>query len=99
MRARYSAHAVHDEPYLLDTWDPATRPDHVDFDASVRWTRLEVLATTGGNLLDTQGTVEFLAHYTDGDGVGQSRTHHELSRFVRNDQRWAYLGLVGEPLA
>ena len=26
MRSRFSAYAVHDEPYLLRTWHPATRP-------------------------------------------------------------------------
>ena len=96
MRARYSAHAVQDEPFLLRSWDPATRPRHITFDPSVRWTRLEILSTTGGNLLDSEGTVDFVAHF---EVAGAAQTHHEVSRFVRSDHRWVYVGVVGDPIA
>ena len=37
MRSRFSAYAVHDEPYLLRTWHPATRPAAIGFNPAVRW--------------------------------------------------------------
>nr|BFF27092.1 hypothetical protein GCM10025732_50570 [Glycomyces mayteni] len=49
MRSRYSAFAVGDEPYLLRTWHPGTRPDRLDLAADARtWTGLDILDTTGG---------------------------------------------------
>lgn len=83
MRSRYSAFAVQDPAYLLDTWHPDTRPRRLRL--RDRWIGLEVLATTGGGLLDTQGTVEFRALYEGGEV-------HELSSFVRLRGRWVYVG-------
>jgi len=54
----------------------------------VRWTGLEVLATSGGSLLATEGTVEFRAHYVV---AGRAGAQHERSRFVREGGRWRYL--------
>ncbi|GLZ36016.1 hypothetical protein Lesp02_82030 [Lentzea sp. NBRC 105346] len=84
MRSRYSAFAVGDETYLLRTWHPDKRPRDVGLDPAQRWTRLEILATSGGGLLQNEGTVEFRAHATDG-------VVHERSRFVRVDGQWVYL--------
>ena len=58
MRSRYSAFVLRDAGYLLDTWHPSTRPAALDLDRGVRWTGLDVLATTGGSLLAAEGTVE-----------------------------------------
>jgi SEC-C motif domain protein len=88
MRSRYSAFALGDVAYLLATWHPATRPRALDLDQDVRWTGLEVLATTGGALLSAEGTVEFRAHYV---GNGFSGAQHENSRFVRDGGQWRYL--------
>lgn len=88
MRSRYSAFAVGDAAYLRDTWDPATRPRHVDADPDVRWTGLTVLARTGGELLAAEGTVRFRARH-DGGAV------EEDSRFRRHQGRWLYVGPVG----
>jgi SEC-C motif-containing protein len=88
MRSRYSAFAVGDAAYLLATWHPTTRPRTLDLDPAVRWTGLDVLATSGGTLLAAEGTVEFRAHSVL-DGV--SGAQHENSRFVREGGRWYYL--------
>jgi SEC-C motif-containing protein len=88
MRSRYSAFALGDTAYLLTTWHPRTRPRALDLDRDVRWTGLDVLATTGGSLLDREGTVEFRAHYAGGGRIG---AQHENSRFIRNGGRWRYL--------
>jgi SEC-C motif-containing protein len=88
MRSRYSAFVVGDTGYLLDTWHPTTRPRTLDLDPGVRWTGLDVLATTGGTLLAAEGTVEFRAHHV-ADGVAGAQ--HENSRFRREGGRWHYL--------
>ena len=94
MRSRYSAFAVGDPGYLLGTWHSNTRPRSIDLDPRVRWTGLEVLATSGGGLLAAEGTVEFRAHSVVGGVPG---TQHEDSRFVREDGRWRYLDGVALP--
>jgi SEC-C motif-containing protein len=91
MRSRYSAFAVGDAAYLLATWHPTTRPRWLDLEPDVRWTGLDVLATTGGALLGAEGTVEFRAHYVRGGAAG---TQHENSRFVRDGAQWRYVGGV-----
>jgi len=88
MRSRYSAFVIGDAGYLLDTWHPSTRPRTLDLDDDVRWTGLEVLATTGGSLLAAEGTVEFRASYVRDRRPG---AQHENSRFVRDGGRWTYL--------
>ena len=88
MRSRYSAFVVGDADYLLATWHPDTRPPSLDLDGDVRWTGLDVLATTAGSLLAAEGTVEFRAHYVRD---GRAGTQHENSRFVRDGGRWRYL--------
>jgi SEC-C motif domain protein len=89
MRSRYSAFAVRDSDYLLRTWHSRTRPARLEFDAELRWSRLEILATTGGGMLEPNGTVEFRAHYLV---RGKPGAQQEVSRYVREDGRWVYLG-------
>ncbi|MFJ9841475.1 YchJ family protein [Kitasatospora sp. NPDC101155] len=88
MRSRFSAFAVQDAAYLLRTWHPDTRPDEVDFDPTLRWTRLEVLSTTEGGAFHAEGTVAFRAHWTEGREEGVLAEH---SRFVRYEGAWVYL--------
>jgi SEC-C motif domain protein len=88
MRSRYSAFVLGDPAYLLATWHPSTRPRRLDLDGDVRWTGLEVLATTGGSLLAAEGTVEFRAHYVVG---GREGAQHENSRFSRDGGQWRYV--------
>lgn len=92
MRSRYSAFAVGDPAYLLETWHPGTRPADLQLDPGVRWTGLEVVATSGGTMLAAEGTVEFRAHFVADGGAG---VQGERSRFVRDGGRWRYLD--GEP--
>jgi SEC-C motif-containing protein len=88
MRSRYSAFAVGDTAYLLRSWHASTRPRRITLDAGQEWTRLVVLATTGGGLLDQEGTVEFRALFTH---RGRPDALHERSQFLREDGRWAYV--------
>jgi SEC-C motif-containing protein len=88
MRSRYSAFAIGDTSYLLDTWHPTTRPLELDLDPSLHWYRLDILAVARGGVLDTTGNVEFRAYYRSPAGPGEQ---HELSRFVKQDNGWFYL--------
>ncbi len=91
MRSRFAAFATGDSDYLLRTWDSGSRPATLELDPEQRWTRLEILGSTGGGFLHTEGTVDFRAHYTY---RGQEGVLHEHSRFVRDDGRWSYLGPI-----
>ncbi len=88
MRSRFSAYVVHNAAYLLRTWHPTTRPPGIQFDPQQRWLRLDVLGGTGGGLFDTDGTVEFRAHYRRHRRSGVLQEH---SRFVRHSGVWVYL--------
>ncbi|MFF0370982.1 MULTISPECIES: YchJ family protein [unclassified Micromonospora] len=88
MRSRFSAFAVGDSGYLLRSWHSSTRPERLELDPGQRWTRLEVVETERGGLLDTAGTVTFHAHHR---AAGRPGTLTERSRFVREDGRWVYL--------
>ncbi|WP_241977079.1 MULTISPECIES: YchJ family protein [unclassified Cryobacterium] len=92
MRSRYSAFAVGDTEYLLATWHPATRPESLELDADMQWVRLDILRTVRGGPLDTDGVVEFAAHYRLD---GQRAQQHETSRFLKVDRRWFYLDSLG----
>lgn len=96
MRSRFTAFALADAEHLLRSWHETTRPAAVRFPPGQQWTRLEVLATLAGGLLDIEGEVEFRAHFVRDGRPGQL---HELSRFVRDDAgRWVYLGPVDAEL-
>ena len=88
MRSRYSAFVVLDAGYLLRTWHPETRPASLDLDPDMQWRRLDIISTRRGGPLDTEGTVEFKAHFRHD---GERGVHHETSRFRRIDRRWYYL--------
>jgi SEC-C motif-containing protein len=94
MRSRYSAFAVGDPAYLLDTWHADTRPAALELDPRVRWTGLEIVRTSGGRAFDAEGTVEFRAHSVR---AGAAAAQHEVSRFVRDGGRWRYLDGVVRP--
>jgi SEC-C motif-containing protein len=95
MRSRYSAFAAGDTGYLLRSWSARTRPTTLQLDPEVRWTRLDVLGSTGGTAFHTEGTVEFRAHYRLAGGAGSAGEQHENSAFVREDVRWVYVGEAG----
>ena len=88
MRSRFTACAVGDEPYLLRTWHPSTRPAAIGLDPAVRWLGLEVLDSTDGGPFGGEGIVEFRARYTKAGRPGELR---ERGRFVRHDHAWTYI--------
>jgi SEC-C motif-containing protein len=81
MRSRYTAFVLRDTDYLLRSWHPGTRPEHLRLDPDLSWLSLHVLSATGDE-------VEFIARYRGPSGRGFQR---ERSRFVRSRGGWAYL--------
>lgn len=89
MRSRYSAFALGDEAYLLQTWHPSTRPTGLGRDDGTTWTGLVIEATEAGKAWDETGTVTFAASWRD--AAGREGTLRERSRFVLVDGRWLYV--------
>jgi SEC-C motif-containing protein len=86
MRSRYTAYVLCDEPYLLATWHPGTRPAQVPFDPGAKWLGLEVRdhrAVDAGH-----AEVEFVARCKAESRAVRLR---ERSRFVREGGRWYYV--------
>lgn len=95
MRSRYSAYVLKREDYLLASWHPSTRPDHLKLAAqqpAPSWLGLSVKRHESSG---DQAVVEFIARLRYGGGRAQRL--HEVSRFVREADRWYYLD--GEILA
>jgi len=91
MRSRYSAFVLLDAAYLLRTWHPDTAPTELDLDPDTEWRRLDIVSTSRGGPLDTEGTVQFTAHFRHDGGRG---VQHETSRFLREGRRWYYVDAV-----
>ncbi|GAB3394488.1 YchJ family protein [Humibacter soli] len=94
MRSRYTAFAVGDAAYLLNTWHPSTRPAELELDAELQWRRLDILDTTRGGADDDSGEVEFRAYWRVLPRLGRDRDGgvlHERSRFRREGGRWFYV--------
>jgi SEC-C motif domain protein len=97
MRSRYSAFELALESYILDTWDPKTRPKHADLSTvKTEWQRLEVIDCKKGQAIDNKGIVEFKAYYRLDE---KDFTLHEVSRFIKQQGRWFYLDGVVKSLA
>jgi len=89
MRARYSAFVIRNENYLLSTWAVITRPNVLDLsgDRTV-WQKLEIISTQLGQEGDSEGWVEFKAHYQRDSA---SHLMHERSYFQHTSGRWHYV--------
>ncbi|QBO57108.1 YchJ family protein [Chryseobacterium salivictor] len=88
MRSRFSAFAIPNGEYLMDTTFPAKRKLHNKEDLQEwgeinEWTKLEIIRKPNSN------QVEFKAFYTDDNGKPQ--IHHELSDFKQKNDRWYYV--------
>ncbi|WP_409483208.1 YchJ family protein [Arsenicicoccus dermatophilus] len=80
MRSRYSAFVVGDADYLLQTWDPLTRPGELRLDGR-EWSGLRVIRASGD-------VVEYVASSSVG---GRRQELHEVSRFRQVLGRWVYV--------
>jgi SEC-C motif-containing protein len=102
MRSRYSAYAVGNADYIMDTTHPANpgfttdrkgwKEDIGRFCTLTQFLALEVLATTDG-ATDDEAFVEFRATLTQ---LGKDASFTERSKFSRVDGKWYYVGGVIE---
>lgn len=87
MRSRYSAFVLDEIDYLLQTWHPETRPDHVEpNEPGTQWLGLKVLKHRQQD--EAHATVEFVARVRNPQGRAQRI--HEISRFEKLGGRWFY---------
>jgi SEC-C motif-containing protein len=87
MRSRYAAFVLCNEPYLLATWHPDTRPASVPFDRGQHWLGLKIVEACAAGT--DRAEVEFIARYRIRGG--SAARLHERSRFVLEGERWLYL--------
>jgi len=92
MRARYSAFAQQEMPYLLETLHPEQRSDYDEAGAArwareSDWTGLEILKTTGDPATENTGTVEFRASYRRNN---EKLEHHEQAEFRKTNDTWYF---------
>ena len=81
MRSRYTAYALQNEQYLLDSWHVSTRPESIGLDPAAKWIRLNILNSNKDH-------VEFIATYRL---QGKAHKLHETSCFVFEGGKWFYL--------
>jgi SEC-C motif-containing protein len=92
LRSRYSAFVKNRIEYIVDTIHPEKRKS---FDVrsiekwarEAQWLRLEILDAEAGCEQDSEGKVEFIAHYIED---GKETEHHELAEFKKVDDRWYF---------
>ena len=94
MRSRYSAFVLANGDYLMETHHSSTRPTSekkaiVKWAKSVEWIKLEVQEATKGLEKDEEGTVTFNAYFYE---TGKVDVIHEKSAFIKENNKWYYLG-------
>ncbi len=103
MRSRYSAFATGEIDYIMNTHDPDTR-SQVDRKSTETWAKqsewkgLEILETEGGGEDDTEGRVDFVAHY---ELRGSKVDHRESATFRKRGDRWFFVDgnqIAGPPV-
>jgi len=93
MRSRYSAFVLGRLDHIEKTEVPEIMPPTAPQDGpdaqpnAPVWCGLDILSTTDGQEADTQGVVEFVAHYKH---KGQEGTLHERSVFTKKNGAWLY---------
>jgi len=87
MRSRYSGFVLCNEPYLLATWHPGTRPRSIPFNKNQKWLGLRIVEArmTGEDTAE----VEFIARSRVSNAAAVRQ--HERSRFVREGGSWFYV--------
>jgi SEC-C motif-containing protein len=88
MRARFTAHAIHDFAFVHRTYRPTARQPYVAVPGApaTEWTRLVVHSHEPGKTPDV-ATVEFSAY---GKEEGVEQVLHEKAEFVREGGEWVY---------
>lgn len=85
MRSRYTAYALKNETYLLNSWHESTRPESLNLkNDSTRWKKLKIISASDNK-------VNFVAYFTQ-DTLNKDKIYAltEQSNFVK-DNNWFYL--------
>lgn len=93
MRSRYSAFALGDATYLVDTHLPQQRSANEEQEIKASfgqrtWLALTILSPGGTNPSASNNEVEFIAFFTDDQNRLQQL--HERSSFVQVNETWFY---------
>jgi SEC-C motif-containing protein len=93
MRARYSAYALGDIDFLLNSLAPEARHDFdrksvTHWSKTSQWLGLDILNTEAGGTGEDEGFVEFVAHFI---ADGSRQDHRERSRFRRDPETGGWL--------
>lgn len=99
MRSRYTAYVLGNLDYIENTHASEIKKEFNRSAAAstadaVRWISLEIREVTQGGAEDDCGLVEFTARFKQ---HGETRIHHELSTFRREDGRWVYVSGTMNP--
>ncbi len=93
MRSRYTAYTINNMNYIAETHDSLTGGDF-DRESAEKWALgsewlgLDIKSVKDGTEGDDKGIVEFVARYRVD---GQEQTHHEISQFRRESDRWVFV--------
>ncbi|MDO8417973.1 MAG: YchJ family metal-binding protein [Agitococcus sp.] len=93
MRSRYTAFTLEKAHYLVETHHAQSRKQD-ELKAlkksfkGMMWTGLEIVATQAGAETDSEGEVEFVAHFKH---FGKAGRLHERSRFNKEKGQWFYV--------
>jgi SEC-C motif domain protein len=93
MRARYSAYVKGAIQFVLDTTLQEKRKECDekairDWSHNSQWHKLEIISTTDGGPQNSEGTVEFIAHFTE---YGVLKSLHEKGLFKKINDQWFYV--------
>ena len=93
MRSRYAAYAKQELDYLFNTTHPESREDYDadstrEWAANSSWDHIEIVSTNAGTADDSEGEVEFIAHFAD--RKGRKLMHHELALFEKFEGNWYF---------
>ncbi len=94
MRARFTAHVVHDFAFLHRTYRPTAHQPFVEETVAptMQWTRLVIHSHEPGRNPDT-AYVDFSAYGTE---AGAEHVLHEKAEFIREAGGWIYTRAVRE---
>ena len=87
MRARYSAYALRNAAFVLDTWHPDTRPARLHLEDGTKYTGLTVHSAENEEVVFTATLRQ----------SGETLRVHERSAFTRLAGRWVYVDEIIPP--
>lgn len=90
MRSRYTAFALNQSGYLLETWHATTRPAQLPPDLDTQWKSLVIVAAPPTS--SSTGSVHFKAYFRESSGW---HVLEEVSRFRFEEGQWWYVD--GDP--